>query len=75
MLIRLLRKIAQGSRLLLDLLGEREQGREEEILRGPKISVAEAVFTNVMQMPVLLWEVLSSFIFLGSASCRIGPFH
>lgn len=53
MLIRLLRKIAQGSRLLLDLLGEGGQGREEEVLHGPKISAAKAVFTNVMQMPVL----------------------
>ena len=53
MLIRLLRKIAQGSRLLLDLLGEGGgQGREEEVLRGPKMSVAGAS-TNVMQMPVL----------------------
>lgn len=53
MLIRLLRKIAQGSRLLLDLLGEGGQGREEEVLHGPKISAAKAVFTNVMQIPVL----------------------
>lgn len=52
MLIRLLRKIAQGSRLLLDLLGEGGQGREEEVLRGPEVSVAGA-FIDVMQMPVL----------------------
>lgn len=53
MLIILLRKIAQGSRLLLDLLGAGGQGREEEVLPGPQISVAEAVCTNIMQMPVL----------------------
>lgn len=44
---------AQGSRLLLDLLGKGGgQGRAEEVLHGPKISVAEAVFANVIQIPV-----------------------
>lgn len=36
MLIRLLREIAQGSRLLLDLLAEGGRGREEEVLHDPK---------------------------------------
>lgn len=52
MLIRLLREIAQGSRLLLDLLGEGGQGREEEVHCDPKIPVAGASI-NGMQMAVL----------------------
>lgn len=43
---------AWGSRLPLDLLGKGGQGREEEVLYGPRISVAEA-FTNVIQLPAL----------------------
>lgn len=55
MLIRLLRKIA-GLRAADFYLTRWEkgggQGRAEEVLRGPKISAAEAVFANVIQMPV-----------------------
>lgn len=82
MLIRLPRKIAQGSRLLLDLLGEAGQGREEEVLHRPKIPVAEAVVTKVMQTPCFPGcpgkrRVLSppGRPARCSVSCRAGPVH
>lgn len=54
MLIRLLRKIAglRAADFYLTCWEKGRQGRLEEVLHGPKISVAEAVFANVIQMPV-----------------------